>query len=224
MPTSLAIGMIACPRNDVDLVRILMNLRHGGFTEEVHIFAEPGTVYPRPSEGICWHENEHKLGGFRNWIGCMDWLWTHTGARYLMICEDDVDYARSSREKVNEILKAEPLSVLSLYLAKRYAKQVGDRQGWLNHHYGAHMFGTLAMIMPREFVRQFLDSQNVANAKQQKRQVSYDCLLYNWLAETQRARLCRAHRPSLADHVGPHSNLGHRDGPHRRGMDFRRDY
>lgn len=220
----LVIGMTACPRQDIPLTRAVVNLRYGGFHEDLHIFAEPGLGHPE-LPNIVWHNHPKRLGGVRNWLHAANWLLEHTASPYIMIVEDDVDYCCGARARVESRVAAGEFGVLSLYLARRYAKHVGTKQGWIAHNYGTRTFGMLSLVFSRPLLREFVDSATVKAALASgKQNISYDSLLFGWFRNTQRAHLCFAHRPSLADHVGPRSNLRHADGAHRRGLEFKRDY
>jgi hypothetical protein len=93
----LAIGMITCHRPDVEVHASIDQLRWGGFQESVQLFCEPGTAEIRALADVVVHRNDVRRGVLGNWAHCLSWIFRHTTADYLMVCEDDVAYARGAR-------------------------------------------------------------------------------------------------------------------------------
>ena len=90
MRQELAIAMIATARPELPLERAIDNLRHGGFDETLHVFAEPGLSRP-PRAALCWHPNPTRLGVVANWSQALRWLVSNTAAPNLLLVEDDGD-------------------------------------------------------------------------------------------------------------------------------------
>lgn len=219
----LAIAMIATARRELPLERAIDNLRHGGFDEMLHVFAEPGLSPPRRA-ALCWHSNPVPLGPVANWSQALRWLVNETTAPNLLLVEDDGDYCRGARDLlVGEIARTPDYGLVSLYLAARFAHRHAGASGWRSHAYDERTFGTVAVCFRRGGgVEDFLASPELAERLAVAPETaSHDELLFRYFR--QHGHACRTHRPSLADHIGFASTIGHQDGSHRRGLDFDRD-
>lgn len=223
VPKNLAIAMIASARPELPLEHTIDNLRHGGFDETLHVFAEPG-LNPPPREGICWHANATRLGVVANWLSALRWLLDETSALHLLLVEDDGDYCRGAREMLaDEIARTPNYGLVSLYLATRFAHRHAGASGWRSHAYDERTFGLVAVCFRRGGgIEDFLACPELAERLAMPPETaSHDELLFRYFRE--HGHSCRTHRPSLADHVGFTSTLGHKDGPHRRGLEFDRE-
>lgn len=219
----LAIAMIASARPEPPLGRAIDNLRHGGFDETLHVFAEPGLRRPRRA-AVRWRSNPSRLGVVANWVRALGWLVNETTAPNLLLVEDDGDYCRGARDLLDaEIARTPDYGLLSLYLAARFAHRHASATGWRSHAYDERTFGCVAICFRRGGgVEDFLASPELAERLTVAPETaSHDELLFRYFR--QRGLSCRTHRPSLADHIGFSSTLGHKDGPHRRGLDFDRN-
>src|SRR4051812_45867730 len=92
----LSIGMITCDRPGIDVHEAILRLRDGGFRQLVHLFCEPGTPAIRPLPNVVVHRNSVKRGVLGNWAHCLEWLVDHTSNEYLLVCEDDVQFAKGA--------------------------------------------------------------------------------------------------------------------------------
>ena len=215
--------MIATARPELPLERAIDNLRHGGFDQTLHVFAEPGLTPPRRA-AVCWHPNPGRLGVVANWSRALRWLVHETTAPNLLLVEDDGDYCRGARDLLAaEIARTPDYGLMSLYLAARFAHRHAGATGWRSHAYDERTFGCVAVCFRRGGgVEDFLASPELAERLTvAPERASHDELLFRYFR--QRGHPCRTHRPSLADHIGFASTLGHEDGAHRRGLDFDRD-
>ena len=215
--------MIATPRPEPPLERAIDNLRHGGFDETLHVFAEPGLSQPRRA-ALCWHPNPTRLGVVANWSLALRWLVEKTTEPNLLLVEDDGDYCRGARALLaEEIARTPDYGLVSLYLAARFAHWHDGASGWRSHAYEEPTFGNVALCFRRGGgVEDFLASPELAERLTvEPETASHDELLFRCFR--QHGYSCRTHRPSLADHIGFASTLGHEDGSHRRGLDFDRD-
>lgn len=216
-------AMIATARPELPLERAIDNLRHGGFDETLHVFAEPGLSQPRRAP-VRWHPNRSRLGVVANWVLALRWLVNETTAPHLLLVEDDGDYCRGARDLLaDEIARTPDYGLVSLYLAARFAHRHAGAAGWRSHGYDERTFGCVAVCFRRGGgVEEFLASPELAERLTVAPETaSHDELLFRYFRE--RGLSCRTHRPSLADHIGFASTLGHADGSHRRGLDFDRN-
>jgi hypothetical protein len=224
MQATLPIAMTACPRDDILLPVAIRNLRNGGFMGDLHVFGEPGIPTP-PMPGVQYHVNEQRLGGHRNYLQALQWMLANTPVRYFMMVEDDVLYCRGAAAAVLRGITRQPNFVLrSLYLPIRYSKRVQRQRGWFPFNLAFKTYGLLAICYDREGgIQDFIADPKIQEAFTGAK-LSYDGLLYNWMQQNGRGRLCFNHLPSLVDHVGPRSNQGHRDSPYRQGLGFKLGY
>jgi hypothetical protein len=215
-----ALAMIACPRRDFPLTKAIRSLRYGGFSEVLHVFAEPDT--PKVSApNVVWHANPKRLGGFTNYHQALTWLLAQPN-EHLLLAEDDVDYCRGARGRLTRGLNEHPdYTLFNLYTPRRDGPHLRG-SGWQRHNRGSKTNGTLAICYRRDGgIRDYATHPGIVSRLGTK--VSYDNVMYKFFLDRGFTG-CYSHLPSLVDHVGPKSNLGHRDGPHRRGLAFNRNY
>jgi hypothetical protein len=214
-----ALAMIACPRRDLPLVKAVKNLRAGGFKETLHLFAEPGVQVSLPD--VVVHRNPRRLGGFSNYHQALTWLLAQPN-EHLLLVEDDVEYCVGARGRLTQGLKQYPDYTLFNLCTPRRDGAYLRGSGWQPHNRGSKTNGTLAICYRREGgVQAYATHPRIVARLGTK--VSYDNVMYKFFLD-QGYTGCYSHLPSLVDHVGPKSNLGHRDGPHRRGLAYHRLY
>jgi hypothetical protein len=217
----LAIGMITCRRAGVDVHETIGQLRRGGFTEPVHLFCEPGTPPLRPLPDLIAHPNPERLGALGNWRHCLGWLCEHTAADHLLVCEDDVAYARGARAAWERGLGLPgPVGYWSLYTPRRDHPLVGHAAGWVAANRGRDAWGTQSMCFPRAAAELLLRYPALAHEDQLAGPT--DALVAQCFRE---ARLpTYYHNPSLTDHLGRVSSVGHNWYDDHVGLGFRPDY
>jgi hypothetical protein len=217
----LAIGMITCHRPNVDVHDAIAQLRWGGFDEPLHLFCEPGTPSLRPLPGVIVHRNETRLGVLGNWSHCLAWLLDHTTADHLLVCEDDVAYARGARTAWEKSLsEIDRVGYWSLYTPRRDQGLVGDRQGWVGSNRGRDAWGTQAMCFPRESAEIVL-KYGPLHAEDQFHGPT-DAIVAQCFVDA--GLPCYYHNPSLADHLGRVSSVGHNWYDEHVGLNFNRDF
>jgi hypothetical protein len=217
----LAIGMITCHRPKVDVHEAIEQLRWGGFEEQVHLFCEPGTPEIRPLFGVIVHHNEKRLGVLGNWAHCLAWLLNHTTAEYLMVCEDDVAYARGARMAwLRALGDFDRVGFWSLYTPQRDRQLVGHKAGWVASNRGRDNWGTQGMCFPRSSAAILLDYPPLNNEDQFRG--ATDAIVAQCFVEA--GLPCYYHNPSLADHLGRISSIGHNWYDEHVGLDFDRNF
>jgi len=217
----LAIGMITCHRPNVDVHEAVGQLRWGGFEDVLHLFCEPGTPELRPLPDVVVHHNERRRGVLGNWAHCLAWLLDHTSAEYLMVCEDDVAYARGARRAWHEALGAfDRVGFWSLYTPRRDQTLVGHNQGWVASNRGRDSWGTQAMCFPRSSAQILLEYAPLHNEDQFRGPT--DAIVAQCFVDA--GLPCYYHSPSLADHLGRVSSVGHNWYDEHVGLDFNRDF
>jgi hypothetical protein len=217
----LAIGMITCPRPGIDVHESINQLRRGGFRETVHLFCEPGTPELRPLPNVIIHRNPVRLGVVGNWSHCLQWLVEHTSADFLMVCEDDVIYATGARTALDSDLEAaKDVGYWSLYTAQRDAFLTEGRRGWIAWNRGHDNWGTLSMCFPRSSAERVIVYPALKTEDQLEGHTDFvvaQCFLDAGIA-------CWYHNPSLADHVGRISTIGHGWYEESLGLHFDSDF
>lgn len=219
--STLAVGMITCSRADHDVHAAIERLRGGGFDDLLHLFCEPGTPEVRPSPSLVVHNNESRYGVLGNWRHCLTWLYEHSSADYLMVSEDDVAYCRGARAAWEEArYRSDRVGFWSLYTAKRYQSLMGGEQGWMSLNLGRETWGTQAMCFPRSSAQILLDYRPLHEDDQLRGPtdaIVADCFLEAGLP-------CYYHNPSLTDHLGHISSIGHNWNDLHVGLNFDADF
>jgi predicted O-methyltransferase YrrM len=217
----LVIGIITCHRPGIDVHQSIGQLRWGGFGEPVHLFCEPNTPEVRPLSSVVVHRNEVRCGVLGNWAHCLTWLLRQTTADYLMVCEDDVAYARGARAAwATAVAGFGDVGYWSFYTPVRDEGLVGHRRGWVAANRGRDAWGTQAMCFPRSSAELVLAYQPL-RAEDQLRgptdAIVAQCFLDAGLP-------CYYHNPSLADHVGRVSSVDHNWHDDHVGLDFDQNF
>lgn len=225
--TPLAIAITTAPRRQPTLKRTLLSLREAGFNEEVHVFAEPGTIDRLDFERLddsrqsVLHQNAFTRGCFDNWKWALEWLLIGTESPWLMILQDDVIWQPDAAE----ILRAKMMDrqdlktgFLSPYTS-RVVVEESFTDGWNASHAGWGFWGALAFCMPRIGAKELLKHPRFA-WHAGTRQV--DAVVAASMLELERPIFI--HLPSLADHIGTTSTIGRGDGCDEDPTSGRRGY
>jgi hypothetical protein len=209
--------MIAAPRQGIDVHEAIDQLRRGGFDELLHLFCEPGMRRVRPLPRVVVHRNPTRRGMVGNWRYCLEWLVEHTTADILMVCEDDVRFCRGARAAWEAV--ADPSAKVgfwSLYTPVRDRPLVGERPGWSVSNRGRDAWGTQAICLPRASAEILLKNEPFRTEDQLRGPTDAlvaDCFL-------KAALPCFYHNPSLVDHIGRISSVGHNWYDEHVGLDF----
>jgi predicted O-methyltransferase YrrM len=216
-----AVGMITCARPEIGAARAIVELRYAGFDEEVHLFCEPGTPDPGDLPGVTIHRNSTRLGVVGNWARCLAWLIDNTPADHVLVCEDDVAFCRGARRALEEAISSTgSVGFWSLYTPRRDRSLVGHRRGWVVSNRGRDAWGTQAMCFPRQAAAVLLDYPPLREEDQIRGPtdaIVAQCFLDAGLP-------CYYHNPSLADHLGRVSAVGHNWQEEHVGLGFDREY
>jgi len=133
----IATAIITAPRPRNTLYESIQSWRHdGGFTGPLLVCSDAmpgirGTL-------LSVHENVPALGNMRNWKLALSMLVSQGDDEWLMVCEDDIVWAKGARDALDRELPALKESVtfsraggLSLYLPRRHTKKMMRlRPGW----------------------------------------------------------------------------------------------
>lgn len=218
---SLAVAMTTAPRRTPTLPRALSSLQQAGFSELVHVFAEPGTwtQAPRPNdERTITHDHVVTLGCFDNWKYALMYLLAWTAAPWLLIVQDDAIWAPGSADRLRaetSVQRGLRTGFLSSYVTASDVPP-GALDGWNECRSGWNLCGALALCVPREAAGELLQHRRFV--RHRKRQ-QVDAVIAESMLDL--GRPSYVHVPSLVDHVGETSTLGHDDvSPKLRGYRF----
>lgn len=214
----IAIGMITAPRVIRTLDASVESFRGGRFHQHLHLFSEPGTLPAEwKSPSVVVHRNSVRLGCVGNWLQAAKWLVQHTPASHLMICEDDSLFCFGASDALDYgLAHLDQIGCLSLYTpVANYAFGQHTETGWFPLRSPAK-WGTLAICMPCEVLCEFL---KVAPTRARE---GTDRYLAAFLQDRGLHWYC--HAPSLVEHIGATSTIGHRHGPGNAGVGFQKDF
>ena len=163
----LAIGMITCHRPGIDVHEAIPAVAARGFHELVHLFCEPGTLAIGPMPKMVVHRNAVQRGILGNWAYCLNWLVEHTSAEYVMVCEDDVLYAKGGGAPPGNAI-----SIASNQPATGRSTRCGGMRSWREiKKAGCHetavrdTWGTLSMCFPRSSAKRGCSNMNRSTPK-----------------------------------------------------------
>jgi hypothetical protein len=150
----IATAIITAPRPKPTLYQSVTSMLDAGFSETYLVSAEPGCDELPPGGTI--FTNTRRLGNFRNWYHAMQLLINQTDAPFLLMCEDDIAWARNAHavlEKEAYSQRWDGCGMMSLYTPNQMAKMFGrgsfPRNGWHGLKIGFKMWGAQALLFPR---------------------------------------------------------------------------
>ena len=138
-----------------------------------------------------------------------------------MVCEDDVAYCRGARsawERSVGLLNS--VGFWSLYTPRRDRELVGHSSGWVASNRGRDTWGTQCMCFPRASAELVLNYEPLHNEDQMRGPT--DAIVAQCFVDKQLP--CYYHNPSLADHLGQVSSVGHNWYEDHVGFEFNTDF
>lgn len=212
-PVPLAIGIITAPRKPPTLENTISSLKKAGFSQTIHVFAEPETnTINEHFQKIKLHKNSHKLGLYPNWLNAAKWLLDNTSAPYILICEDDVEFCLSAAAALSYGFSTlKNIGLISLYTSVRNVELAGIQitPGWVPLNLGKLSWGALSYGLPRSVLKEIVKKENNPDPESTDAHVSEHIRQMNLK--------CWFHLPSLAKHTGnTNSTVNH---PERPGYD-----
>ncbi len=204
--STLAIAMTTCPRKEAYAFRAVASLRAAGFTETLHVFAEPDSPELTQFANLTIHPAETKLGCFQNWRRAATWLYENLAEDWLMVLQDDVIWCHDACTQLGRAIHQpglQAVGMLSPYTSKAMVP-TGAKTGWLNAKFHNRAFwGALAVCMPRASLGSLLALDRFRNHPHHRK---VDVVIGNCFRDLGLA--IKVHVPSLADHIGKISTLG----------------
>jgi hypothetical protein len=226
----LAIGMTVGVRVNKEIVydycqQAVHSLREAGFPQVLHLFLEPGAARhipePRKKLNLCLHQNEHKLGCFKNFCHGLRWLYENTEADWLLMLQDDAVWRKdgwSVMEKAINTAEFHDVGFLSPYTSKSMVNKVAkgrlkqvkrNRKVWENwedaRFHNRAFWGAVAMCFPREAARRLEHESKRYRTHKHHRKL--DVVVGNAVRHELQLAI-KVHVPSLVDHIGSWSTLG----------------
>lgn len=203
-----AVGVVTAPREQPTLERTLTSLSQAGW-DRARLFVEPGSPLPVIAASYAKTVRDERLGAWPNWwLGLVELMQRDPDADAYVMLEDDVDLRPGLRQWLeNELWPEAKVGVVSLFCAARFG---GPESGWRKIDAGWSFAGAQALVFPPAAARRFVAHPTPMNHRRTGRdqgQRDTDGIVGLW---AQREGLpLYVFRPSLADHVGEHSTLGH---------------
>ena len=227
---NLAIAMVTAPRRKDTARRSILSLRFAdNRPKKIHIFAEPNSPIPTV-DFVQIHQNEETLGCFRNFHQAHRWLLDNTTADWILVLSDDMKgkdtWIRRAGEYVSRISSSvENFGYLALYTPlgmKQFFKNDPQLEIIeLNRGWGRGGWGGL-YLMPRKSAEKILASRFYTEHLEnyEKNQQFDECMKEACLE----LGLSQYYvNPSLFDHVGITSTIGHEYRKLDKGLNFGRN-
>lgn len=205
---TLAIAMITAQRPIPTIERAYSSLRAAGFQETVHVIAEPGSPIPESVAGDPRARvllNQQRQGCFKNWKhACRTLL--KTGTQWILIVEDDAIWQRNAASVLRQQMQVRSnvrTGFISSYLSVRNLEK-SFTDGWNETKAGWGLYGALALCMRRDAAEELLQARRFVNHPGPRQ---LDSIIGLTMLDLRRPSF--VHLPSLVDHIGETSTIGH---------------
>lgn len=204
----------------------MASYREAGFGTHVQTFVfADGVVPPTSDQHVHVHKNASVKGNLRNWHDALDTIFHCSDADWLMICEDDITWAKGAYAALHSELsafmvstKAKSYGMLSLfcpqrvsaYLEKRYGLPLGS--GWYGFNHGMKTWGAQCFLFSRHQAWHLLNNPYLKNYLQDpKWHKNVDAIVAECLMKVDAQIAYRI--PALVDHVLGYGNssLGYKE-------------
>lgn len=197
-----AVGVTTAPRPEPTLARTLASLADAGWPE-FHVFADGETSVPMSKHLTL---RLPAVGAFPNWVLALEELvQRHVHASHYLLVQDDVIFCRNVRAYV-EGLDLDGL--VSLYRSARHPGVDTYR-----HQDGHRFIGALAIVIPQQDARRLVASRLAVDHRLRRTRSTdlIDGALGKWCCDN--GTPLWVHGPSLVQHTGHTSTLGHQEAP-----------
>lgn len=207
-------GIITAKRKSPTINRSIKSLRETGYGEVINIYAEPHELNIE-DKGVNIKVNKEVLGCFRNFDNALKDL-IKGGSEFICVLSDDVVYTRMLIKKI----RLEDNSYSALYTPRGMARHRLKRgwntfnKGWANAWGGLYMMhrDTAIKIVNHEFYINHLENYE---ANQQIDHCIPEVCFQLGINQYY-------HVPSLTDHIGIHSTIGHTHTQNEKGYMFQK--
>jgi len=205
--SSLVIAMTTAPRREPTLDRAIDSLRAAGFDEDLHLFTEPGAPITGNDERTIVHAHPELQGCFRNWRSAARHLASITDdTSWILIVQDDAIWSPGAAEILRAQMRSRcslPTGFLSPYVIGKDVPR-GAPDGWTECRAGWNFWGALALCMKRDATLALLAHPRFVHHPTNQQ---VDAVVAASMIDLGRPSF--VHVPSLVDHVGMTSTLGH---------------
>lgn len=164
----IAVGIITAPRARPTLARSFQSYEAAGFAGSTHVFAEPGSQEIPMAANVMVHRNPERRGNFRNWTRALHQL-LMVNEPWLMVCEDDIRWARNACAALQSELPAFERSAragaISLYLPIRMGRVLEQQRGkllapgWYGLNLGRKTWGAQCLLFHRSWAETLLQDR-----------------------------------------------------------------
>lgn len=195
-----AAGVTTAPRKTPTLDTCLRSIERAGWVN-IRIFADGECSVP---EGYDVTRRTPAAGAFSNWwLSLQELVSRSPNAKWYALFQDDVILCQGVRERVEQL---DPKGMLSLYQSFHHPNQKMEE-----FQEGKKFVGALALVIPQSVAHKMVSSSfGLAHRLMKNRQNDYiDGGVGQWCQENKIPLLI--HGPSLAQHIGETSTLGHRE-------------
>lgn len=208
---NIDIAITAAPRQISYLAKTILSAYATGFRARPHVFAEPGTTWDPKAEGVhqdqfFWHQNEERLGQWKNWLQSIEYMLENSSQDYIMLCEDDVSFLPHAGYLFSQALDLPQAGCWAFYSPVRnYMSAHHSEVGWFALKERSP-WGALALCFPRKVLKEVYKLAVEQGPKTGKPDEELGCK-GGYLAQL--GLQWYTHAPNLADHLGYQSTLGH---------------
>jgi hypothetical protein len=207
------VGMTTHPRNPSTLEQSLYSVKHAGFNS-LYLFSD-GYTNPPIINGlkITTIQRETPIGCYGNWLASMVELWTrHPEASYYVFVQDDVVLSKNVKQYL-ERMTLPSTGFMSLYAAH---KREGTKTGFHMLPRELSGMGAHCYVFTPQALHKLLANPFFINHRYGKTKINGRYLKGHKHIDSAISRSFYAigegewsHHPSLAQHIGETSTLGH---------------
>lgn len=172
------------------------------------MFAEPGSPLHGLDDRIVVHGNTAQAGCFGNWRTALSYLAAWTPENWILVVQDDAIWSPGAADLLRAGMAARqdvPTGFLSAYVMEKDVSP-GAGNGWSELRAGWLFWGALALCLPPDAAEQLQRHDRFVNHATNQQ---IDAVVAASMLDLGRPSF--VHVPSLVDHIGETSTLGHED-------------
>ena len=210
------IGIITSPRKDPTLNSMLTSLRKVGYKEKVFIYSEPQELTVK-DQNVEIKMNDKQLGCFGNFNNALNDLIKVSPHEFICVFSDDFIFSSRMFSWIRHSWDGyyalyTPKGIRNQFQMKRGWNKINE--GWANIWGGNYMMckAVAEMIIKHPFYQDHL--KNYETNQQIDHcipEVCHQLKLNQYF-----------HNPSLTNHIGIESTIGHKHSTHEEGLNFRK--
>jgi hypothetical protein len=213
-------AIITAERETPTIYKSVESLRRVGYSGFIPIIAEPNANY-EAIDGTNYLFNKTTLGCFKNFDRALKYLIKNSDAKYICVLSDDFLYTKDLFKNLSKILHNDNLGYAALFTPEHMRNQPCNVRkfgwnkvnlGWGTSWGGLYVFkkDTAKEIIKWEFYQNHLENYSLNQQIDHcVPEVCFQMGLDQWY-----------HNPSLADHIGYNSTIGHEHTKLSRGLRF----